>query len=126
MSNNCYLCCGLKGDLSTDGKSNAQLIGFGRCDVNKCNSRPAAPKGVKTLGDEFFNGVTNCGNPYSAGSAPEDSRVGRAQGTPGTSSKATIGFGRVDLQVGCCLTSSQGAPLQKYSANKYYLFNMLR
>jgi len=122
---NCYLCCGLKGNLSTTGKNTAQLVGFGISNSNSSNSRPAPPKGVKLLGDTFPNAGVACGA-YSAGGAPEDSRLDRPQGTPGISGKASIGFGRPDRQVGCCLTSSQGLPLQKFSANKYYLFNMLR
>ena len=121
---NCYLCCGLKGNLSTTGKNSAQLVSFGISDVNSSNSRPAPPKGVKLLGDTFPSAGVACAA-YLPGGAPEDSRLGRPQGTAGTSSTATIGFGRPDRQVGCCLTSSQGLPLQKFSANKYYLFALL-
>ena len=125
----CYLCCGLKGNLSTDGKSGAQLIGFGRCDANKCNSRPGNPRVINDkLGNEFYNGASNCGSPYTNGSAPQDQKFnpltleGRPRGTPGTSSTASIGFGRSDIQVGCC----SGGPPARFSASKTFLFNCLR
>ena len=121
------LCCGLRGNLSTDGKNGVQLIGFGRCSANSCNSKLAPPKSVKNLGSEFFDGTSRCGNPERTPTpewqnGPRTSPYSPSQGTPGTSSVATIGYGRGDAQVGCC----SGGPPARYSASKVYLFNMLR
>ena len=86
---------------SSSGKSAVQQVGFGKCTQVQCSSKTAAPKELKYLGDEFFDGehygLLSNGNPLLV--APEFSRAARPWGSSGTSSVAAAGIGRVDFKV---------------------------